>query len=207
MRPKPTSAFSPPPLGSWVSASRCRGEHAPLLSWVHSHDGGWEHVAARFGVRAERLEAARAWLGEIEDQGRALFPDVAADPAVLTEFVARFVADPAGVELLGLSLPAGQVEQFLAELAVLSGQRDGIVEYLETGRPPAAGGEPLGFEILAAHIGGIECSWVCNLLPQRTRPFQGSGTRCEALAVPPAPIRRWREPAGAPGRRIGCTAW
>lgn len=127
----------------------------PTVTWVGSAD---EELAA-LGVAADQRGDARAWIDDLERCAGILHPNVCRTPDVVAEFSDRFVSE--GLAVLGVALPADQVDTFLVEHEAY-GQQDGIVILLGEARPLAPGYRPLGYEPVSVDYGGLRCSWTCN---------------------------------------------
>jgi len=127
----------------------------PTVTWVGSAD---EELAA-LGVASDQLGDARAWIDDLERRAGILHPNVCRTPDDVADFSDRFV--PEGLAVLGVALPADQVDAFLVEHEAYD-QQDGIVILLREARPLAPGHQSLGYEPVSVDYRGLGCSWTCN---------------------------------------------
>jgi len=123
------------------------------------------------GVPAGAVNAARAWIDDVDHRGGLLFPNVFRRTQDVAEFSELFV--PGGLAVLGVALAAHQVDRFLDEQRAEIGQEDGIVTMLRERAPLARGFRALGYEPVAVHHGGLSCSWTCNSLQEEVAAATG----------------------------------
>jgi hypothetical protein len=123
------------------------------------------------GVPAGAVNAAKAWIDDVDHRGGLLFPNVFRRPHDVAKFSELFVPD--GLAVLGVALAADQVDRFLGEQRAEIGQEDGIVTMLREGAPLTRGFRALGYEPVVVHHGGLSCSWTCNSLQEEVAAATG----------------------------------
>jgi hypothetical protein len=114
--------------------------------------------ALQFGIPENLFEAFRQYSDY--DEG---YPDTFARLETLRKFIARFMpAIHDDIRLIGAGLHKDFSGQLLSEVEESHLNR-GIYQTIKLAQPLAAGGVPLGFEILShTGYGGFEHSWLCN---------------------------------------------
>jgi hypothetical protein len=126
-------------------------------------------VAADWGIAAEAIDDVARWSAGQHRHGRLLHDDAFADVDVAREFARRFLSSTTEVKLLGIGLHRSLVADFLdtvqqrreiapGHVGAPNGVRDGVAR----GGALAAGGRPLGFEVLDVAFGESRHSWHCH---------------------------------------------
>jgi hypothetical protein len=163
-----------------VSVSRCIGK--PLsVYWGWNHFADLKQDILNFGIPEDKLDAFQEWCGQHEDFYPNVFPDLTA----ARQFLADFLTEHTDQLLLGVGLPTELIDLFLVEEYPFTGYRNpdgtfserkstpeefiGIYRALYQRQPMAAGGTPLGFEIVNYAYNELGDSWLCSGLEKDMR--------------------------------------
>lgn len=122
----------------------------------------WNNAWTDYGVEAERIHELQAWVVEHFDIHIGL-PNVFFSLELALQFVHQFFPFDPEIVILGCGLHHDVVPDFLVTNdQSRPGERvEGMSTMLRTGRPLAAGGELLGFEVLGKEYASLH-SWVCD---------------------------------------------
>jgi hypothetical protein len=150
-----------------LSLSHCICDFVPdlwAIEWVDYSPADRAAEAEKWGIQAADLSQVIEWITEQIDAGEFGWPCVFFSPHDARSFAQRFLPRSEGVRLLGIGLPATDVEQFLATAA--PGPSEGVPG-IDQAISSRAGleevGTALGWEVLCYEYGSF-CSWLCNHL-------------------------------------------
>jgi len=148
----------------FLSMSGCLAQFAPdvwSLAWASVDDNERSRNASEIGMQPSVLPEAIAYATAEFDRSWG-WPNVIYELTYARDFAGRFLADVADLRLIGLALHGDFVGEFLEEAK--PGPREGangLYERLQARSGPAAGGKPLGWEILGFEHTPLH-SWLCN---------------------------------------------
>ncbi len=149
-----------------VTSSFCIAESVPdiwALRWA-SVDGETRRLeAAKCGIASGRLEAVIEHVTAAHQAGEFLWPNLFLSVELARRFWREFLAHRLGLFIVGIGLHKELAAEFLD--AAKPGHHEtppGVWACVARGTPIAAGGKPLGWEILGYAGGGDFHSWLCN---------------------------------------------
>jgi hypothetical protein len=160
-RPEDLTEFLPDRL---LTMSACFAEVARdivQLQWDRYEDvsEAIAEEASAFGIRAAQIPDLVSWAKSQQNGNYLVFTDV--QPAI--ELRTRFITD-ATARVIGIGLHTSRLDSFESQLEKDVNKGFGLVELVNEKRPPAEGGDHLGFEPLGFQ-GTKFHSWLCHYAP------------------------------------------
>ncbi len=164
-----------------VSASDCIAPFAPdtwCIEWTNDTQERRVGSAGAFGLDSQTLEELTAWATERFDR-TIRWPNVITDLDTAGELVGRFFGSLPEVRALELCLHRSMTQSLCQEAepppqepGFAPNGRQGVHEVILQGRPPAHGGNVLGFEPLVFDC-SLSHSWLCNGLETQVEQALG----------------------------------
>ncbi|HSB13750.1 MAG TPA: hypothetical protein VLE22_04780 [Bryobacteraceae bacterium] len=154
-----------------ISASGCICEFFPddwAIEWTSESVDDRSRQAAALGISTIDLPKVVTWATESFSKAFG-WPSAFYTLEAAQEARARFLSDDSEIVIFGLGLHDSDVEDFL-RAAKPEPTKPGCAPVGETGafqcvsggKKIAAGGDAVGFELLATYTGLLTCSWLCN---------------------------------------------
>lgn len=160
-----------------ISMSNCLARFVPdvwSLAWSSVSQGERIRSATSFGVDPALLQDLSTYATAEFDRSWG-WPNVLFDLTFAREFAHRFLAGVDDLRLIGLVLPVDLAPAFIDEARPGPGEgASGLFQCISTGKVPARGGTPLGWEILGFEHSSFH-SWLCNGLEREV--FRALGLR------------------------------
>lgn len=115
--------------------------------------------ASEFGIPQSKTAELVRWAKAQDNSNYLVYTDVA--PAL--ELLDKFITDPAA-RVVGIGLHQTFLESFQSQLSKDINKGLGLLELVNERRPPAEGGNPVGFEPLGFEATKFH-SWLCHDAP------------------------------------------
>jgi len=115
--------------------------------------------ATEFGIPESKIANLVLWAKTQRNNNYLVYTDVA--PAL--ELLERFITDPTA-RVVGIGLHQSLLESFQSQLSKDVNKGLGLLELVNERRPPAEGGNPVGFEPLGFEATKFH-SWLCHYAP------------------------------------------
>jgi hypothetical protein len=131
--------------------------------------------ATEFGIPEARIPELVNWAKGQHNSNYLVYSEV--EPAL--ELLDQFITDRA-THVVGIGLHRSLLESFESQLMKDVNKGLGLVELVNEGRPPAEGGNALGFEPLGFEATKFH-SWLCHSAPDGV--YKGFGIRPNQLGL------------------------
>jgi hypothetical protein len=144
------------------SISTCVSDSYPdetYLEWVTATPERNEEIRQTLDLSDEALTRLKSDVTELFARGEFRWPNVFVTTAAARDFYARWLTGLPDVRLLGISLRAPDLPEYLADNDPAD-PNDGVLSVLKEGRGPESG-EHWGFEVLGTEMGGFH-SYLCH---------------------------------------------
>jgi hypothetical protein len=115
--------------------------------------------ATEFGIPESQIANLVLWAKTQRNNNYLVYTDVA--PAL--ELLGRFITDPTA-RVVGIALHLSLLDSFQSQLSKDVNKGVGLLELVNERRPPAEGGNPVGFEPLGFEATKFH-SWLCHYAP------------------------------------------
>ncbi len=144
------------------SISTCVSDSYPdetYLEWVKTGPEPDEEIREKLDVSAEELARIKSDVTDLFDRDAFRWPNVFASVGAARDFYARWLTGLADLRLLGISLRALDLPDYLADNG-LEGSSGGVLTLLKESREPESA-PSCGFEVLGTEMGGFH-SYLCH---------------------------------------------